>query len=374
MSYYGPESLLTNPRAAVLNSRQSKYPVGADPWIQATQNAVADACGRGMTIVTSTGMNTWELVLALASSHGAEVLVVLPNTPRDTQQAIAEILRQYKLDAARTGFLFPDTAGMQTRKAAWPERDLAVAETADLLLPVSIRKGGSLDKLIGKYRHKVRDSFAVPHRTPRRPRPRYDQLDGNPALIQMDLLAHFTRSTASPWPDETAFDYYHAVVSSGTTYCRSACAALLHILRTGIIFGSSRHIREGHRVVAFTALSPDNYGVLFRYRPRLVNPGFEPYGIGITRKKAADLGLRPVLYGTPEAYATLADDDKPFFQNVGRHDGQWRAEHEWRCPGDLHLDRVAPNFLRVLISTEEESAVIEKYTNISVTPLFAAGN
>ncbi|MFH1700503.1 MAG: hypothetical protein ABIE07_07930 [Candidatus Zixiibacteriota bacterium] len=87
-------------KAAILNSRQSAYPVGDDLWVQQTMRAVEYLAGRQYTIVTSIGLNTWELVLAIASQNKAEANVILP-AKRYEAGFEQDIISDFKLDAKR---------------------------------------------------------------------------------------------------------------------------------------------------------------------------------------------------------------------------------------------------------------------------------
>jgi hypothetical protein len=107
---------------------------------------------------------------------------------------------------------------------------------------------------------------------------------------------------------------------------------------------------------------------LFGYRARLVNPGFEPFGIALPVTQAERAGLRPVIYGSAVDYAGLSDSDKPFFQSAG-HDGLWRHEREWRFRGDFDLTAPAPG-LTLIVPDANEARVIGKETDLPVIAAF----
>ena len=65
-------------RVAILNSRQSKTPLGSDPWVSQTLKAVNFAAGQDWTILSSVGMNTWELVTWAAGRSRAKLELILP--------------------------------------------------------------------------------------------------------------------------------------------------------------------------------------------------------------------------------------------------------------------------------------------------------
>lgn len=369
-SYIGPDNLWRRAKAAILNSRQSKFPIGDDPWIKATIKAVEYIEQNAYVILTSVGMNTWELTLTLASERKIPVIVVLPGAKKDNQPVIDDITHRFRLVPASAGFIFIDTTGGRGGKAGWPVRDTTIIRQADILFPVSIRSDGNLDRVFTDYPGKICDEFIVPYQKSARPRPRYDSFNINPALRDCRWLIHFTRSAPCLWPDESDYDYYRAICRSGSEYCRSAIATLRHILTTGVIYGSSRYIRHGCPVVGFTRFSTEECRSLFRYRPRLVNPYFEPYGIAIRQEAAADLGIRPVRYGRPELYSKLPVAEKPYFQNMGGDGGRWKGENEWRFLGDFSFSRVPAEIGKVVVPTVSEAPPVRASTDLAILPLF----
>jgi hypothetical protein len=369
-SYIGSDQLRRRTKAAILNSRQSKYPVGDDPWVKATLAAVDYVYHQGLLLLTSVGMNTWELTLALASERNIPVIVVLPDAGMARRSTADEVSHRFRLDPANTGFIFVKAISGKGRKSRWSARDEEIIRQADILLPVAIRSDGNLSRMLADHSAQLRDEFIVPYRKMARPRPRYDSFTVNPAMLDGHWLVHFTRSTPGPWPDEAEYDYYHALCRSGSEYCRSAPATLANILRTGVVYGSRRNIRYGGPVVGFTRFSAEKCRSLFRYRPRLVNPYFEPYGIAIREETALDLGLRPVLYGSPEIYPGLPDAEKPYFQNLGSGGGRWKGEDEWRLVGDFHLSRIPADMGKVIVPTVAESRIDNIRSGFSIYGLF----
>ena len=321
-------------------------------------------------MIVSIGMNTWELPLAIASSMAMNMLVVVFDRGEDHHEKIRDMVGRFKLNLNQTGFLIIPGHFGKSVKENWPERDREIAALADVFLPVSIRPQGTLEKLLDLSPEKIVGDFRVSYRKTSRPRPKYDIGPGRNNRPYENVLIHFTRTTPGPWPDETEFDFYRAIIVSRNEYCRSARDTLLHILGTGIIFAGTRNIRDGHRVVGFTQLSPENLPGLFRYRPRLVNPYFEPYGLGLSIPAAVRAGIRPVRYGLPQIYSALAAEDRPFFQNEGGDGGRWLAEQEWRHLGDFHFEDIPHDELRVFVPDSNEAEFFRKQTGLRVEPLF----
>lgn len=356
--YWGPEYLWREPTAAIVNSRQSKFPVGDDSWVVATGRALDYVGKRGWTVVTSVGLNTWELALAGASERHLPVIMVMPKPVSDHEQIMQDICRRFHLATDHTGFLFLPQASARTPKADWSGRDDAVVRMTDHLLPISIRPDGTMTALLEPCREKIDSTFAVEYDTTPRPRPKYDNINLNQAVAWNKWLIHFTRSLPGPWPDETDGEYYRAVIGSHGDYCRSADMTLQHILKTGSIHAGNRNIRDGRAVVPFTALTQESASRLFRYRPRFVNPGLEPFGVAVSKDIAIALGIKPVIYGPSDLYGTLAEVDKPYFQHQGSFDSQWIIENEWRHVGDFHLNRIGPESLRIVIPSEADELLL----------------
>jgi hypothetical protein len=369
-SYRGPEYLQRGPKAAILNSRQSKYPVGDDPWIKATAAAIEYVKSRARVLVTSIGMNTWEMSLALASLRKVPVIIVLADADVNDNEVTEGIAHRFRLDPARIGFIFIDSKSGKGKKSGWLTRDRTVIELADIIIPVSIRSGGNLGRLLLNYKGKVHEVFTIPHQKLARPRPQYKSFTINPVWQDGEWLIHFTRTAPGPWPDETEYDYYQAILRSGKEYCRSAPATLEHILTTGVIYGSGRNIRRGHPVVGFARLLGETCGDLFRYRARLVNPYFEPYGIAIRREAAAGLGIRPVRYGTADLYAQLPEVERPYFQNVGNDGIRWKGENEWRFVGDFFLSRIPADMGKAIVPVISQGQPLQVETDFDIWPLF----
>ncbi|MDD4050399.1 MAG: hypothetical protein PHR28_00690 [candidate division Zixibacteria bacterium] len=321
-------------------------------------------------LVTSIGMNTWELALTFAARSQMRVIVVVSESVVDRDRFAYDICRRFHLLPAATGFYFIANQTGKTTKASWSGRDAAVIGLADRLFPVSIRPKGLLAALIEANREKVDSSFSVPYDKTSRPRPKYHVTDLNPAVNWNEWLIHFTRSSGGPWPDETEFDFYSDLVETTGDFCRSAGRTLIHIFKTGIIYGQSNKIRGSYPVVPFALINADSIKHIFRYRSRFLNPGLEPYGIAIAKDSAAALGIRPVIYGVPNTYDNLSDDDKPYFQNQGSYNAQWTIENEWRHLGDLHLDRLPADLIRIIVPTLDAFPTSDYPLPSPIIPLF----
>jgi len=360
------------PYAAILNSRQSKIPRGGDPWVIATLAAVQEAIRRNLTIISSLGLNTWELITWATGYYGGKLLIHVPY-PYDSNAdcsgvpnnldflTLQDIVRrEFNLPAQRVEFVFQDpNTHRGTKKTFWPNRDREIINSADVVYPVSIRPGGNLETLLSDLttgKNLCRD-YQIDYAQRRQPpirRPVPDNLRFSTKDTSWDYLTHWTRAADGTWPGETKAAYYRDVAGSGNDYARSAHATLRRILRERLLRASPAHIRGGFPIVSFTALSPAEAVPLMRWRKRFVRRSFEPYGIAIRKDAALSAGIRPVIYGTPADFIRLLETDQPFFQNVGTRGGDWQPEKEWRHLGNLDISKIPDEAIKIIVHASAE--------------------
>ncbi|MBD3217504.1 MAG: hypothetical protein GF310_04450 [candidate division Zixibacteria bacterium] len=357
MYYLGDDSILKGEKAVILNSRQTKMPTGTDAWIQNSFRAVEDAVSRGCVIVSSIGMNTWEfLVWAAGHLEGKQIIVAPLDEKEDQQQIRKDIIEDFELDSAKTGFMFfkYKKRGMRG-KTAWKERDKIVVSLANQIYPVCLREEGNLETLLKDNPAKFSDAtlrFNIkPEPSAKKAKVSIsrNELSDEIKKFKWNHLTHFTRSTYMPWPGESSAKYYQAIFESDNEYPRSALQTLKRIVEVKKIWASYYHIRGGHKVVSFTELPPPEAVSLIRWRPRYVRWNFEPYGIAIDKDYAVRMGIKPVIYDEPDKYYELSDKEKPFYQNPGEKGGDWRPEREWRHFGSLDLSQIPPEKVILLV-------------------------
>jgi hypothetical protein len=374
------DSLPPDRKCVILNSRQSKRPCNRDDWVTATARAVDDVIRQGLAVISSTGLNIWELTVYLVNIGGGRQIIVLPSIDEESiPSVIIKTINDFRLDPARCLFaaLSSDSVPSKSAKDFRPERDLLAVELADVVLPLSIRPGGNFDRLLSEAvtaGKEVCNDFHVDNRQPV-DRVRYDFEDStlNPVLNDPNrrYIIHWTRSSHEPYPAETRFEYYRDILASDT-YCRSAYHTLMRISIDGAIRSANRFIRGGHQVVSFSALEPREAVKLMRWRRRYVCYSFEPYGVAIRTDIAIAAGLRPVIYGDDNLYSRLADSDRPFFQNRGSEISDWSPEAEWRCLGDLNLQSLPADGIKLITYTCQEAVSLQQLTKHEVIPLILA--
>jgi hypothetical protein len=364
MKVLGNAGLTRTDKALILNSSQSKTPCGNDQWIRATSDAVQWLIESGYTLISSTGLNTWEIIVYLVSKHKGNQLIICPFTGESDESFIySDIVESFKLEPDRTAMVsIEKEQGTAGGKKGWFSRDMAAVDLANIIVPVSIRPKGKLEKLIEKAGgdRAIDTRFNVEYRRPTVSPPRYSGRDLKINLEKWDHVTHWTRTRHGPWPGQLEFDYYGSITKSESEYPNNAFNTLVNIARERILRGSSQRIREGRRVIGFTESHPEETLRRIRWLPKRVNWNFEPYAVAINKRKAADLGIKPVIYGDSGDYSSLDNDKKPYFQSRGRKNVDWSEEKEWRYPGDLDLNRIDRDDLIYIVLNEPEKRILRK--------------
>ena len=363
-------------RVAILNSRQGKRPCRADSWVEATVSAVKAQIAAERVLITSIGLNTWELALHVTNHSGGRQLVILPPATEPIEKIVGRLLLDFRLDPDRVSFLFlPALGDRPTRgdKWWWSSRDGLAIELADRIVPISLRTGSKLTALLAEAENQsksVAESFRVDYELgvdQVEYRFREEQL--NPHFKEgWPYLTHWTRSSHTPFPGESSHEYYHDLVNSDR-YPRAAIDVLGRIVSERCLRASGRFLRSGQAAVAFTSQNPTDAVKLMRWRRRYVYYSFEPYGIAIARSLAQDLGIRPVIYSPPELHKSLPEADRPYFQNQGANAADWLPEFEIRHLGDLDLNQIPAESVKLIVQKEEEIELLPKGAPYQIIPL-----
>ncbi|MFH1688353.1 MAG: hypothetical protein ABIE70_12640 [bacterium] len=362
--------------AAILLSRQSLRPCGADPWVRATQQAVLWAASEGHRLHTSLGMTTWELVLALASLNAVPVTLHLASSTAADPLLANHLEHDFGLSQEKTRVITVDESTPAAASGSvMLRRDQSVVEAADVIIPISVRPGGHMAALIAQAQargKRVIDTFVVPY--PRQQgalsyRVNEDCL--NPELTGFapgEYVVHWTRAANRHWPDERPLDFYSALVAS-YAYPRDALATLRHILTTRRIIASGRHMPRAVKTVSFTACEPIAMIPHMRWRARWREMSFEPYGIGIRTARAQSIGIESVVY-VERRTKNPAEQWKT--QTMGIKT-DWRTEREFRHRGNLDLTDLPLDDLIVFCRFPREADALRKETGLRVVPMELTG-
>lgn len=364
-------------QAVILNSHQCKQPLGSDRWIENTAAAVAYATGGNFTIMTSFGINTYELVIYLGAVLGSRMLILVPSSNDLDSEMVRTLIRQFNLNPSQVAF-HAVRAESPASKSWWLERDRVAISQSDLILPVCINPSGRLRQLVGEFAKPgamVDDRFSIPYR--KSPHRLYHRVDRSRIIVAKEspwhFVTHWTRSFNGPWPGQNLYDYYRMVTESGDSYSHSALNTLERILVDNEIRGTSEHIRGGYSVVSLTGSHPADAVDLMRWRARFMRWNFEPYGIAIDIDRALSTGIRPVIYGDSELFDTLPEAERPYYQNIGQKPANWENEREWRYHGDLRLSDLKSGAVKIIVRRESEIDKIRQLTSLEVIALTDEG-
>lgn len=363
--------------AAMLLSRQPLRPTRQTPWVRQTYAAVCWARNTGATVVSSVGLQTYDLVTAAASLEQTPLRLVVPITAGTTLEATSrDLAYRFDLKPNSTEFIPVVLPSAGSDKASsLSRRDRAVVHLADVVVPIAVRPSGNMHGLVELARSSgksVMDRFAIP--TPENPVRLVQDFSGLRLRSGVDeaargMIIHWTRGSSDTWPDEREIDLWQAVLASAC-WPRDGFATLRHILERAVLLASPRHMPDHRPCVCFSALPPSAALPLMRWRTRYHEMTFEPYGVGIHRDAAVTLGITPVTYISEEEPPPADLAERWRYQSAGRI-GDWRAEAEWRFNGNVELSRVPAEAIRVFCRTEDETARLRESVPFDIVPLFA---
>ncbi|MBU8933416.1 MAG: hypothetical protein KOO62_05355 [candidate division Zixibacteria bacterium] len=363
-------------KAAILLSRQPLHPNGNAGWVRQVIKAVQWVRDHDLTLVTSIGLQTWELITTFGAELDLRQEILIPAANEsDFARLQSWTLEQFTFDQTRTRIrpVILSEGGEVTNLSV--QRDRAVVDTADTLVPISVRSGGNMSRLISEgysAGKEIMSSMQIVYQR-RSSRLKYkiihDHLNSELDRFGRKYLVHWTRSSNGPWPDERVVDYWRAVVDS-KTHPRSAFDTLQHIVSTRKIIASPRHMPGGVATVSMTGLDPEKALALMRWRARYHEMSFEPYGLAIDRDFALAHGVVPVVYYEKKSSQSEARENAWQFQSRG-HKTDWRVEEEFRCRGDFDLSGIPPDKLLAICYRPDESTRLESTSGIRTISILA---
>ncbi len=366
--WIGNQSLLSNPTAAILNSRQNRYPVGDELWVKQTITAAAWLVQKKMTLLTGIGMKTWELALwAMNEAMGS--VIVLVGSPMNTGDSeirprLQQVIEDFKLERQFALLIPYYESNRRTGKPEWQARDQWIMQRAEVLLPISWRPNSSLQQYIEKNNLQLKLETRFQVRYSPRSYSFKRAVTADSAIealsgVAWNHLVHWTRISPIPWIGERPADYYRAIVSSSGEYPRSAFHTLKHILQEKKIRGTCWRMPNSSPMVSFTSLHPVEMIEKMTWRRRYVRPSFEPYGIAVKISECERLGVKPVCYGNVKERKILSKEERRFFQTLSSKGADWSRECEWRMAGDFDLSKVDPEAMMILVPSQEEKVELE---------------
>jgi len=390
---YGSRQVLNQPRAAILNSRKPRQIHPQSRWVQVARQAFQMIKQNDYGLATSLGNNPYELVCCLSKMNGQPTLIIsdsllpfmLPG------EKIEAFLKKYDqmFPVEKTLFLSPFTPGrVSPLRQRAIQRDHCLVTLSSYILAAEIRADGNMERFISEavkqgktvkvfqpenFDRSTAGNKSLLDLEPRTFRLGADNVKNtlkikhpslpNQDVIQSNLennsfLIHFTRSCPGPWPGETLYEYYKALLEGNNGAAHTAFDTLYRILSEQRIRGSDRLIRGQIPVVSFTAQPLKKLKELIRWRRGLIRWVFEPYGVAIAKNVLRELGACPVIYCGDEGWKQLKDDQKYRFQLHQPPDTNWTMEKEWRLPGDLDLKTIPKKDVRIILPSVQEARQI----------------
>ncbi|HIF32401.1 MAG TPA: hypothetical protein EYQ75_12180 [Planctomycetaceae bacterium] len=173
-------------------------------------------------------------------------------------------------------------------------------------------------------------------------------------------LVHCVRGTTGLRLPELSTGQLDCLLGGVELGCSSPGDTLKKIIHDKRIYGSSKAIRGGHRVVCFSSTPLHELANLHEFRRGRQRWDFSPFGIWIDRQWLVHRGARPVVYGDDTVWEQLPSPDRPWFQCRGNGartgagagvGADWTRENEWRVSGDVSLDGLPTDSAFVLVAT-----------------------
>lgn len=130
-----------------LVSRQAMFPCSTRPWVGAVRRFLRHCQMVGASVVSSYGTSGYDLTTSLSAALGLRLLIVCPEDATRVQKDRLHLmlLKNYRLQPGRYNLYFPDSESIK-HFGARIARDRLALQLADRVFPLSLRKGGSLEK------------------------------------------------------------------------------------------------------------------------------------------------------------------------------------------------------------------------------------
>lgn len=179
------------------------------------------------------------------------------------------------------------------------------------------------------------------------------------------FLVHCTRGNSGPLPGESIEKYRDRLWLAGQVPEIHPLLTLLRIIRQRHLVADGSTTRACVPCISFSAVPLAQLLRRRRFQPHLQRWDWEPYGVIVRREALMDAGAKPVIYGSEADYLALDDDQKSMFQPALRQrasadEEHWASELEWRLLGDLWLDRLPCDSIRVFVRSEFEAQALSR--------------
>lgn len=347
--------------AVILLSRQHLRPSLKNQWVQNLLSAAAYVKHNGWTLNSSIGTPNWEIITACAAIHHVPLRLFIS---KNSLLSRSEFINDFKLDTVNIDIIeISPIADHNNTKALWKIRDKTTVESADILIPISIRPKGHLASLLESAQiagKRIIRNFQTGYVNTVQPLSytiNPDNLADEIKLFKNDYIIHWTRASNGPWPNETKFEFYSQIFNSNS-YPRTGQDTLQRIVKSKIILASSRNMPGHTPTVSFSGLLPVETIKLMKWRARYNQMSFEPYGIGIEKTVAFAKGIKEVNYFDSQKNTPPVSVPQWLTQSSGRIT-DWRSEKEYRHLGDFDLSKLPDDKLVLFCRNKTEALILE---------------
>jgi hypothetical protein len=391
---WSPKELPAGNRMCLMSSRIGRNPGKHPWWLEAIRTSCVAAARENATIVMADGISTAPYVGRLSSLMGLG-RIEIHRAPRNTTRQWFRTRAEHHIDANCFPLWIIADRSSDTR----PPLDCFAATVADQLRVLLVSAGGNVEAILRQFLDSRRDGahawlLCDDSGTPRKlsrelvergaiqwilrrePGETGGEAAGTPVcdkgarrhppLASLpddldDFLAHWTRAPHRIGADRSGCSQIDRLMFGLPGGDHGALCALLAILVSGRLIGSSSLTRDTTPVVSFTGTSLQEFRSRRVFRSHLGRWDFELYGIAIRRASLAKRGARRVIYGAESDWQSLPDSDRPWFQAIGvaqagKRPVDWRAEREWRVCGDLDLRQFGSD--EILVFAPDRDAAI----------------
>lgn len=356
---------------AIILSRQCLRPSLSKFWVRKLSEAVRSLKREKLTLISSAGSRNWEIITACAVLNSVPLRLLIPVSGISSFELLkSKISRQFCLSAGRVTF---DKINYQNSNDLTPLqlagiRDESIIDQADILIPVSVRPGGNMSKLLSKSEADgktiVREFETAYEKKKSKLAYQIDSsaLSNKIKSLDESYLIHWTRATNRRWPDENKLDFYRMIFGSDK-YRRTAFDTLRQILSGQAIIASSKNMPSNVKTVCFSGLVPQEAIRLMKWRARYCQMSFEPFGIGIERNYAMAHGIKEVRYYQPSQEKPIDGQDHWWWQSAGMKT-DWRNEKEFRHKGDFDFSTVPEDKRLIFCHHKRQASFIKKQTGL----------
>jgi len=413
---FGPLYILDNPTAMILNSRPNKALHSDSVWFTKTVNLAKDSIRKNWTLVSSYGPITYSVVSFSAKGKGLAVLCDGPIPFMDKDDVEEKFKTEFSdiFHMETTLFISGFSPGaLPKTKLRWAIRDETAGSISEIILPCEVRPNGNMARILesaylkGKtVIHQDANSSSHNHcpkgplklrlknnsqYTPKIVPEIHKKITQNNSSVLKapfykgvfvpnvplenyagDLLIHYTRACRGPWPGQSWSEYLSDLIHNNPGSSHDAVDTLKRILVERKIRACGKWTRGSIPVVSFTETTPEQFGLICKWRRGLMRRTFEPYAIAFSKKALFDKGARKVIYAPEEDFKTLPQDAKPFFQLSLSLCADWSVEKKWRLPGDLGLENMKSSDWFVIAPNQHDAQDLRNSVSIKSLRIYVS--